>query len=308
MIGAGPIGCEMAQTFARFGSSVTILDAGDHMLPREDPDAAAIVEAALRRGGVVYEPKVSIQRIEVSGGARVIRFEHDGKEETILADRILVAAGRAPNVEGLGLEAAGVRYRRRGILVNDFLQTTNRRIFAVGDVAGMHQFTHAAHAHASIAVQNALFGSLLPPPLGRARVSRLVMPWCTYTSPEIAHVGMYEPDAQQRGIRVDTITVPLSEVDRALLDGEHEGFVRVHLKKGSDTILGATLVAEHAGEMISELALAITAGVGLGKIADTIHPYPTQAEVIRRAADAWRRTKLTPGVKRITQALFRWLT
>ncbi len=307
VIGAGPIGCEMSHAFARFGSRVTVVDSGDHMLPREDPDAALIVEASLQRSGVVYEAKVSIRSVEVRDGARVIRFEQGGTERNVVVDQILVAAGRAPNVEGLELDAAGVETHRRGVVVNDFLQTTNKRIFAVGDVAGIHQFTHAAHAHASIVVQNALFGSLLPPPLGRARVSRLVMPWCTYTSPEIAHVGMYERDARARGTDVETLTVPLSEVDRALLDGEDEGFLRVHLRKGTDKILGATLVAEHAGEMIGELCLAITAGVGLSKVGATIHPYPTQGEIIRRAADAWRRTKLTPKVRRITQTIFRWL-
>ncbi len=307
VIGAGPIGCEMAQSFARFGSRVTILDAGQHVLPREDPDAAAIIAGALRRDGVTYEASITVTRVDMRGGSREVRFERDGVEHTIVADQILVAAGRAPNIEGLGLEAAGVETNRRGVVVNDFLQTTNRRIFAAGDVAGMHLFTHAAHAHASIAVQNALFGSLLPPPFGRARASRLVMPWCTYTSPEIAHVGMYEGDARQRGIEVDTITVPLSEVDRALLDGEDEGFLRVHLKKSTDRVLGATLVAEHAGEMIGELCLAITTGIGLGKIAATIHPYPTQGEVIRRVADVWRRTKLTPRVRRVTQTILRWV-
>jgi pyruvate/2-oxoglutarate dehydrogenase complex dihydrolipoamide dehydrogenase (E3) component len=184
------------------------------------------------------------------------------------------------------------------VLVDDRLRTTNAKVYACGDVASTYKFTHMADAQARIVIQNALF-------FGRRRSSDLVVPWCTYTSPEIAHVGMYADDARELGLETDTLTVPLSGVDRAVLDGEDEGFLRVHLKKGSDKILGATLVAAHAGDMIGELCLAITAGVGLGKISATIHPYPTQAEVIKQAADQWRRTKLTPTVKKLFELWFR---
>ena len=183
--------------------------------------------------------------------------------------------------------------------VNDRLRTTNRRVYAAGDICSRFQFTHAADALARIVVQNALF-------YGRARASRLVIPWTTYTSPEVAHAGMYEKDAHASGLQVDSLTIPMSQVDRAVLDGETEGFLRVHLKQGTDRILGATLVAEHAGEMISEICVAMTAGLGLGRIGATIHPYPTQAEVFREAADAWRRRKLTPMVKRVLQLFFRF--
>ncbi len=211
---------------------------------------------------------------------------------------LLVATGRAPNFERLGLESAGVESGSKGVRVNDHLRTTNPKIYAVGDVAGGHQFTHAADAHARLVIQNALF-------FGRARASRLVMPWCTFTSPEVAHVGMYESDARAAGFTVSTTTFSIEDLDRAVLDGANEGFVRVHLKKGTDRILGATIVAEHAGDLIGELTLAITAGVGLGKIAGTIHPYPTQGEMTRKVADAWRRTRLTPGLKKIFDAYFR---
>ncbi len=182
--------------------------------------------------------------------------------------------------------------------MDDRLRTTNRKIYACGDVASAFKFTHLADAQARIVIQNSLF-------FGRAKSSNLVVPWCTYTSPEVAHVGLYEKDAREMGYEVDTLTVPLSDVDRALLDGEDEGFLRLHLKRGGDRILGATLVAAHAGEMIAELCLAITAGIGLGKISGTIHPYPTQAEVIKKAADTWRRTKLTPRVKNLFRLWFR---
>jgi pyruvate/2-oxoglutarate dehydrogenase complex dihydrolipoamide dehydrogenase (E3) component len=206
--------------------------------------------------------------------------------------------GRRPNVEGLQLEQAGVRCTDRGVAVDRRLRTSNRRVYAVGDVCSPYQFTHVADAHARIVVQNALF-------FGRARADRLVIPWCTYTSPEIAHVGMYAEDAERAGIACETYTRSIEELDRAVLDGANEGFVRVHLKKGTDRILGATIVAEHAGDLISELTLAIVAGVGLGRIAATIHPYPTQGEMVRKVADAWRRTRLTPMVSRIFHHYFR---
>lgn len=294
VIGAGPIGCEMAQAFARLGSRVTLIDKDSHVLIREDADAAGVVQQALQRDGVQLELGAKI--LEVRGSAVVV--EQGGQRKEIAADEILVAAGRTPNLEGLGLEAAGVRFTRRGVEVDDNLRTSNRNVFACGDVASKYQFTHIADAQARIVIQNALF-------FGRLKASALTIPWCTYTTPEIAHVGLYEKDARERGIEVDTLTVPLSTVDRAILDGADEGFLRVHLEKGKDRILGATLVAEHAGDMIGELCLAITHGIGLGRIASVIHPYPTQAEVLKKAADQWRRTRLTPGVKRLFERWFR---
>ncbi len=225
-------------------------------------------------------------------------IEKDGSRREIAADHILVSAGRVPNLEGLGLEAAGVRSAKTGIEVDDHLRTSNPRIYACGDVASRYQFTHTADAQARIVIQNALFK-------GRSKASALTIPWCTYTTPEVAHVGLDEKEAREKGIEVDTLTVQLATVDRAILDGADEGFLRLHLKKGTDEILGATLVAEHAGDMLGELCLAITHKIGLGKIASVIHPYPTQGEVVRKAADAWRRTKLTPGVKKLFGAWFR---
>jgi pyruvate/2-oxoglutarate dehydrogenase complex dihydrolipoamide dehydrogenase (E3) component len=292
VIGGGPIGCEMAQAFRRLGADVTVLNADPHVLPREDADAAAIVERRLAAEGVRLANGVTITRAEQRGAEVVLAYTQNGTPAEITVDRVLVAAGRAPNVEGLGLEAAGVAYDRQGVEVNDYLQTTNPSIYAAGDVCSRWQFTHTADALARIVLTNALF-------LGRKKASALVVPWCTYTSPEVAHVGLYERDAAAQGLATDTITVPLHDVDRARLDGEDEGFFRVVLAKGTDRILGATLVAAHAGDMISEVTAAMTGKMGLGALANVIHPYPTQAEAIKKAADAWNRTRLTPLVKRI---------
>ena len=251
----------------------------------------------MARDGVRLVNGARVLGAERRGGDVVVRYEVGGTASEVVGDRILVGVGRAPNLDDLGLEAAGVRHEPGGIVVDDHLRTTNPRIYAAGDVASRFQFTHTADALARIVVQNALFGTF-----GRKKASALTVPWCTYTTPEVAHVGLSEHDATARGIEVTALAVPLREVDRAVLDGEDDGFLRVHLKKGSDRIVGATLVATHAGDMISELTLAMTAGIGLGAIASTIHPYPTQAEVMKKAADAYNRTRLTPTVK----ALFRW--
>jgi pyruvate/2-oxoglutarate dehydrogenase complex dihydrolipoamide dehydrogenase (E3) component len=298
VIGGGPIGCELAQSFARFGSEVTIIETMGHLLVREDADAAEIVQRSLLRDGVKLVLGAKIVKVEKRGAQKVITVEQEGKQVEIAGDEIMVGVGRAPNVNGLGLEAAGVSYDpRMGVQVNDRLQTTNPDVYAAGDICFPYKFTHTADALARIVIANALFR-------GRQRTSSLVVPWCTYTDPEVAHVGMYEKDARDKGVEVRTFTVPLAENDRALLDGETEGFARVHLKKGSDRILGATVVARHAGEMINELSLAMTAGLGLSAIGRTIHPYPTQAEAIKRLADVYNRTRLTPLIKRIFSA---WL-
>jgi len=300
VIGAGPIGCEMSQAFARFGSRVTVLELEPRILPREDADAAEIVQRALSADGVCFELNLKVVEVRRQGAEKVVVFERGGERHEAAGDEILVTIGRAPNVEGLGLEAAGVRYGKRGVEVDDRLRTSNRRVFACGDVASRFQFTHVADAQARIVIQNALF-------FGRAKASALTVPWCTYTTPEIAHVGLYEKDAREKGIEVETLTIPLSGVDRAILDGADEGFLRVHVAKGSKDgrIVGATLVAEHAGDMLGELCLAVTHGIGLAKIAGVIHPYPTQGEVVKKAADTWRRGKLTPMVKKIFDFWFR---
>lgn len=300
ILGSGPVGCEMAQAFAPLGAEVTLLSELDRILPREDPDASRVVERAMARDGVRLLHRCRALQVESRGGERVVQVQSEGQHREIAGDEILIAVGRTPNLEDLGLEDARVDLGPHGIAVNDRWRTSNARIFAIGDCCSPHQFTHAADAQARQVIGNALFFGL-----GGGRASRLIMPWVTYTSPEIAHVGMYEHEATQRGTRVHTLTLPLQGVDRAVLDGQSEGFLRVHLRRGTDHILGATLVAQHAGEMIGEIAVAMRAGVGLGTIAATIHPYPTQAEVFRRAGDAWRKTRLTPAAKRLLAWFFR---
>lgn len=299
VIGGGAIGCELTQAFARFGSRVTLVESGPQILCHEDADAAKILHQAFVREGIDLQLGVQIIAVEKQGSERLLILERDGQRITVHADQILVGVGRTPNIEGLGLETAGVSYDRSGVLVNDRLQTSNPRIYAAGDICSAHKFTHTADAMARILLANALFK-------GRQQVSKLVIPWCTYSDPEIAHVGIYERDAAAQGIEVTTLTVPLTDVDRAVLDGESEGFARVHLKKGTDQILGATIVARHAGEMINEITLAMTNGLGLGAMARTIHPYPTQAEAIKRLADTCNRSRLTPLVKRLLSVWLQW--
>lgn len=301
VIGGGPIGCELAQAFHRLGSQVTLIHRGSHLLNREDADAADIVQKAFVREGIQLILGQTPKRVELTETGKKLYFDRDGREELIEVDEILAGAGRAPNVEGLNLEAVGVEFDRKGVKVNDYLQTTNPKIYAAGDICLNWQFTHAADAAARIVIKNTLFS---PFGLGKSKISNLVMPWVTFTDPEIAHVGMYEQEAQEKGIDVNTIKIDFSSVDRAIADGEEEGFVKILHQRGSDKILGATIVARHAGEMISEITTAIVGGLGLSTLSSVIHPYPTQAEAIKKAADAYRRTLLTPR----SQKLLGWLS
>ncbi len=298
VIGAGPIGCELAQSFARFGSTVTLLEAGSRILPRAEVEAAALLHESMVKDGVRILTGVEIERVAPGDGGKEISIVADGTASTVAVDEILVGVGRAPNVEGLGLEAAGVDYdSRHGVRVDDHLRTSNRRIFAAGDICSAQKFTHTADAQARIVIQNALFR-------GRARNSRLIVPWSIYTDPEVAHVGLDETEAHGRGLKTTTFTQPLAEVDRAILDGEARGYARVVVEAGSDRILGATVVARHAGEMISEITALMVAGKGLATLAKVIHPYPTQAEALKRLGDAYNRTRLTP---RLARWMARWL-
>ena len=300
IIGAGPIGCEMAQAFARFGSQVTLLEVMPQILIREDKDAAALIQAALIRDGVSLVLGCQIAGVERDGRGTVLQVEKDEQRQAISVDAVLLGVGRAPNVEGMNLEAVGVDFdTRQGVKVDDRLQTTNPRIYAAGDICSPYKFTHMADALARIVIQNTLF-------VGRAKASALTVPWCTYTDPEIAHVGLYEHEAEKQGIAIQTFQQEMGQVDRAVLEGDTEGFVKIHTQAGKDTILGATIVTRHAGEMISELTLAMVGGLGLGTLARTIHAYPTQAEAIKRAADAYNRTRLTPRVKSLFTKWLAW--
>jgi len=300
VIGAGPIGCEMAQSFARFGSEVLLVETAHGILPREDADASSIVFESMQKDGVKLLCCAKELKLAKANGGKVrLTVESHGKAYDEVVDQLLVAVGRAPNVENLGLDAAGVAFTQKGVQVNDQLQTTRPNIYAAGDICSPYQFTHAADFMARIVIRNALF-------FGRSKAGALTIPWCTYTEPEIAHVGLYEKQAQEQGMEVETFTRELAEVDRAILEGRTNGLVRVHVRKGTDKILGATIVAANAGDMISEITLAMTHKLGLKHIADTIHPYPTQAEAIRQVADAYNRTRLTPFAKSLFSRLMAW--
>jgi pyruvate/2-oxoglutarate dehydrogenase complex dihydrolipoamide dehydrogenase (E3) component len=299
VIGGGPLGCELAQAFRRLGSKVTIVQDMPLFLEREERDAAQILSDAFTRDGIEVRLNTRAVGVRVENGEKLVDLVSDDYHSTVTVDAILTGVGRLPNVNGLDLEKAGVEYdAKAGIRVDDFLRTANPRIYAAGDVCLQEQYTDTAAASARIVVHNALLR-------GRLRLSKLVIPWCTYTDPEIAHVGMYVRDANRKGIPVKTFTVPMHEIDRAVTDSEEDGFVKIHILDGTDTILGATIVARHAGDMINEITLAMVAGIGLRTLSRVIHAYPTQAEAIRQAAKAYNHSRLTPRIK---ARLKRWLT
>jgi pyruvate/2-oxoglutarate dehydrogenase complex dihydrolipoamide dehydrogenase (E3) component len=301
VIGGGPLGCEMAQAFCRFGVQTMIVQKRPLFLPREERDAAQLLSDAFARDGIEIRLNTRAVNVRVEGGRKIVDLVSDDYHSTVAVDAILTGTGRVPTVDGLNLEAAGVRCDiRHGIHVDDFLRTGNRRIYAAGDACLQYKFNDTAAASARIAVQNALLA-------GRRRLSALTIPWCTYTDPEIAHVGLYVRQARERNIPVKTFTIPMHDVDRAIADDEEVGFVKINVRERTDRILGATIVARHAGEMISEITLAIVAGVGLRTLARVIHAYPTQAEAIRKAADAYMRTRAASPPRRPVTAWPRWL-
>ena len=281
VIGGGPVGCELAQAFARLGSRVTLVQDDPMFLGHEERDAAQLLSDALARDGIEIHLDTETVKVRVEGNDTLVDLVQDDRKTTVAVDRILVGVGTAPNVQGLGLETAGVAYdETNGIPVDDFLRTSNRRIFAAGDVCGETKFPHIEGAVGRIVVANALF-------LGRQRLSAEAIPWCTFTDPEIAHVGMYVTEARQKNIPVKTFTILMHEVDRAIADGEEEGFVKVHVREGTGKILGATVVASHAGDLINEISLAMSAGLGLSALARVNQPYPTQSQAIKMAAGAY---------------------
>jgi pyruvate/2-oxoglutarate dehydrogenase complex dihydrolipoamide dehydrogenase (E3) component len=281
VIGGGPVGCELAQAFARLGTRVTLVQDEAMFLGQEERDAAQLLSDALARDGIEIHLDTQTTQVRVEGRDKVADLVHDDTKRAVSIDQILVGVGTTPNVAGLNLEAAGVAFDSAGgIPVDDFQRTTNPRIFAAGDVCAQNKFPHIETAAGRIVVENALF-------LGRQRLSAEVIPWCTFTDPEIAHVGMYVNEARQKKIPVKTFTVLMHEVDRAIADGEEEGFVKVHVREGTGKILGATVVASHAGDLINEISLAMSAGLDLGALARVNQPYPTQSQAIRMAARAY---------------------
>ncbi|MEZ4752025.1 MAG: mercuric reductase [Bdellovibrionota bacterium] len=300
VIGGGPIGCELAQCFARFASKVTIVTQGDRLLERDDLEASAALAEALVSEGIEICFETTPQK--VSGEVGNLKLECRSKTGTntqVSCDALLIAAGRLPNIENLNLEGVGIRFNSRGVEVNDRLQTTLSHVYACGDVAGPYLFTHTADFQARAILRNGLFP-------GSKAIDYRVIPWCTYTDPEIAQVGMTEALANQQGIAYDVTRYDLKDLDRAICDGTNRGFVKVITHKGKDSILGATIVGEHAGDLLQEFVLAMQNGLGLKKIAGTIHTYPTLAEGPKRTADAWMRTLLTDSTKNLLTKFFAW--
>ena len=302
IVGSGPIGAEMAQTFARFGSEVFLFERSGHILSREDDDAADVVQKQFEKDGVNLVLDAKDMELSKSGDQISVKIVQNGTPNEIQVDQLLIAVGRAPNIDGLNLDKVNVKYNDKGVEVDEYMQTTNPKIYSAGDVCSKYQFTHAADFQARAVIQNALFAV---GPFGKSKASELIIPWATYTSPEIAHVGMYPKDAKDAGVEIDTYVQQLEHVDRAILEGNDEGFVKVHTKKGTDTIVGATIVAENAGDLISEITVAMKNKVGLSGIGSTIHPYPTQADAIRKLGDQYNKTKLTPFSEKVLKFLMK---
>lgn len=298
VLGGGPLGCELAQAMSRLGAKVTLIEMADQIMGREDEDAGELISQVFKREAIDVRVKTKLVGVSKAGDHYHLRLETPDGEASVEAERILAAMGRAPNVGELNLEAAGIEYDpKTGITVDESLQTSQSHIYAAGDVASRYKFTHTADFGARIATQNALF-----PFLPRKRFSDLVIPWCTYTDPEVAHTGRSESQLKDQGVEYDVIKIELAKVDRAVLDSADGGFLKLLIDPGKGRILGASLIAAHAGEMISEITLAIVQGLSVTKLGEAIHPYPTQAEVFRMAADQFRRRGLTPT----RQKLLRW--
>ncbi len=292
IIGAGPSGCELAQAFARLGTRVTLIESGAQVLPREDRDAGSVICDRLRADGVEVMLETHLKAVRWTNDR--FTLELDGR--MLSAEALLVASGREPRVDELNLDAAGVAHGPDGITVDDRLRTTNPRVYAAGDVCSKYKFTHAADAMARIVVRNALF-------FGRARMSTLVIPWCTFTSPEVGRVGEAGETAKASG--AEAVTIPLSAIDRAVVDEATDGFVRVYHRRG--LIVGATIVAPDAGDLVSAVALAMRYGGSLADLSSAVFPYPTLSVALRQAGDAYRRSSLTPGVRKALRYYFQVL-
>ena len=300
VLGGGPIGAELSQVFARLGSEVSIVDMTDHLLAREDPEVSTIIREKFEKEGMKIFLNCKAEKVRKSSMGYELVVSHSEEGENVIGfDQILVAVGRAPNVEGLDLAKVGVEYSRKGIKVDSFLRTSAKHIYACGDVVGPYQFTHTADFQARLILRNALFP-------GKSKINYHIVPWCTFTDPEVARVGLNETEAKAKNISLDSYTYPLHDLDRAVCDREDEGFIKVLTKKGSDQILGITLVGSHAGDLLHELALAMHQKIGLKKVASMIHVYPTLAEVSKRIADTYQRSRLTDTARKWFKRYFNW--
>ncbi len=298
IIGGGPIGCEMAQAHRQLGARVTILEMFC-LFANDDPEAADVVRQRLRRDGIDILEGVKVVRVAKAGNGIAVTIEEDGKQRDIAGSDLLVAAGRRANVDGLGLEAAGIAFTPKGIEVDDRLRSTNKRVFAIGDVAGRYQFTHVAGYHAGIVIRNILFR--LP-----AKVDDSAIPWVTYTDPELAHVGLSEAKARENGTEIRVLRWPFAENDRAQAERRTDGFIKV-IASPRGKILGATVVGGHAGELLLPWVLAMGQGIKIGAIAGAIAPYPSLSEVSKRAAGSFFTPKLfSPRTRKIVRFLMRF--
>lgn len=281
IVGGGPVGCELAQAFCRLGAHVTIIQNRPKFLPLEERDAAELLSRSMARDGVDIRLNTSVVGARMQNGEKVLDAVADAVKSTITADEIILSIGRVPNVDGIGLERASIAFTAdEGIVVDDCLRTTNADVYAAGDVCAARKFANVAEASACVAVENALAGKT-------SRQSGLTVPWCTYCDPEIAHIGMQVLEAREHSVPIKTYTVMMQDVDRAITDGQDEGFVKLHVREGTDRILGGTIVSSRASEMINEVSVAMSAGIGLRDLARVLHTYPAQSEAIRMAAVAY---------------------
>ena len=300
VLGGGPIGCELAQSFARLGSEVMQIEMAPRLMMREDEDAAALVEASLKADGVNVLTNHKAVGCGVDGDEKWIEVEHGSVRRRIGFDEIIVAVGRAPRLKGFGLEELGIKVDRV-IETNEYLQTLHPNILAAGDVAGPYQFTHVAGHQAWFASINALFGDLK-----RFKADYSVIPWATFTDPEVARVGLSEAEARENDIPHEVTRFGIDDLDRAIADGAARGFVKVLTVPGKDKILGATIVGEHAGDLLAEFVFAMKHGHGLGKILGTIHIYPTLAEANKMVAGQWRRNHINGYLLSLLERFQTW--
>ncbi len=300
VLGGGPIGCELAQTFQRLGSRVTQVERGARLLPREDPEFSSLLMERFREEGVDLRLGCEARRVEFVEGEKHLVVACGEVEERIAFDGILVCVGRAARLQGMGLEELGIR-TGRAIEVNEFLQTTYPNIYACGDAAGPYQFTHVAAHMAWFASVNALFGVFR-----RFRVDYSVIPWATFTDPEIARVGLSEQEAREKGIACEVTTYGIDDLDRAIADSDARGMVKVLTPPGKDRILGVTIAGAHAGDLIAEFVLAMKAGLGLNRILGTIHIYPTMAEANKYVAGEWKKAHKPERVLRWLERFHAW--
>ncbi len=297
IIGGGPIGTEMSQAFTNLGSKVTVIDMAPDIMMNDDPELTSILYEELKKQGVNYELNASVESVSGSDGRVTVAVEVNGEKKEISGDKLLMATGRKPNVEGLNLDAAGIEYTKKGITVNNSCRTNKKNIYAIGDIAGTYQFTHMSEHMAKVATTRAMLK--LPMKMDLKHIT-----WATFTSPEVAHVGSTEKELNTRGEKFETYRFPYSKIDRAVTEGESVGLIKIYAKKITGKILGASVVGAHAGEIISEYAVAMKNGVSLRNIADTIHPYPSWGLGARRAADQWYIKNQSAGTVKWIKRIF----